>query len=523
MTTPYGVRRLRPLGVGERLDAGFKLYFGNFVTMAKAVLFIAVPAGIIEGLTRSAALPTRIDGLIVHTASTDTIIGSDLVNELVALLASAIATAAIFQVIASAYLGNPVTWRQALRTGLVRFRSVLWIQLLIYVVVIVPPILFVLLIAAAAHSGHGAAAALLLLIPWVLFCIWFWVSTSLAVPLLMLENVRGWAAMRRAIGLVRSAWWSVFGTEFLAALLVGLAGIFVELLFLAGTVAAHGDSTTLTLIYVVESAVTSTVLSPFTAAVLIVLTIDAKVRKEGFDIDLLASQMGRSPGPSALSFMRPGAAPGWYPGPGPYAPSPGGYPPPPPRPAGPWGQQGYPPGQQGAWPPAPAGQRPPGAYPPLPQGYPPPPPANPASPGYPPPTPGSPPSGYPPPPFSPVPSTYPPPPVGAPPPYPQPPVGQPQAPYPQPQYPQPPVAPYPSPPVAPYPGSPGAPYPGSPGTPPPPAPPRWSAGAIRPVETEAPLPPFRPPRPPAPPEDPGSGPAAPGAGPPGPSGDDEPQ
>ena len=36
---------LRPLGVGERIDAAFKLWSRNFLSMAKAMLVIAVMHG----------------------------------------------------------------------------------------------------------------------------------------------------------------------------------------------------------------------------------------------------------------------------------------------------------------------------------------------------------------------------------------------------------------------------------------------------------------------------------------------
>src|ERR1700685_3028886 len=49
---------LRPLGVGERLDASFKIFGRNFLAMAKAVLVIAIPASVLEVvITLSTALP----------------------------------------------------------------------------------------------------------------------------------------------------------------------------------------------------------------------------------------------------------------------------------------------------------------------------------------------------------------------------------------------------------------------------------------------------------------------------------
>ena len=71
MWTPPPVM-LRPLGVGERIDAAFKIWTRNFLPMAKAMLVIAVPAGIIEALItlsiQPSATTTQIGGTTLTTS-----------------------------------------------------------------------------------------------------------------------------------------------------------------------------------------------------------------------------------------------------------------------------------------------------------------------------------------------------------------------------------------------------------------------------------------------------------------------
>jgi len=53
--------QLRPLGIGEILDVGLKIYFRNWLTLFKIVVFIVLPAEILANVIEISALP-RHDG-----------------------------------------------------------------------------------------------------------------------------------------------------------------------------------------------------------------------------------------------------------------------------------------------------------------------------------------------------------------------------------------------------------------------------------------------------------------------------
>jgi hypothetical protein len=218
--------------------------------------------------------------------------------------------------------------------------------------------------------------------------IWFWVSTSLAIATLMLEDIRGTKAMLRSIRLVRRAFFTVWGTELLAGLLLEVGTVILVIpLGILRVVFAH-NTVADAILTIVQASLQYSILSPFLAAIFVVVTIDLRVRQEGFDIQLLASAMGATPTEAAMSFMRPApGAPGYgYPGypagPGYGGPPGAGYPPQPGYGPPPGGGYGYPPQQRGYGPPPGGGYGPPqqpGYGPPA--GYPP-------SPSYPPPQPG---------------------------------------------------------------------------------------------------------------------------------------
>jgi len=325
--------------------------------MAKAVLVIAVPAGVVDALiTTSTALPKNVstNQTLFGPGSTVSLHGGDysayfaglFVVFLVSEVVTAIATATCYRIIANVYLGQPVTWRAALRSGAARVFSIVWIALLILLVMAATALAVaaVALVLAAVHVDAGAViVGVLGGVSWLVFVVWFATASRLAVPTLMIENIRGWKAIRRSVDLCRGAWWSVFGTELVASLIVLIVSAAVGIVALVGAAASHDSATAAGVIGFFTRTISLVIATPFSAAVLVVIAIDLRVRKEGFDIQLLASQMGLPPTSAAPSFVRPpGASPGPFGTPGagwpptqPYPPPGGGYPPPiPPYPEG---------------------------------------------------------------------------------------------------------------------------------------------------------------------------------------------
>jgi hypothetical protein len=98
-----------------------------------------------------------------------------------------------------------------------------------------------------------------------------------------------------------------------------------------GLIVAGGDDPNV-FVFIVGSTITGTIstilTTPFLVAVLVVIYVDLRVRKEGLDLQLMAQRVGASP--TAIAAGAPGADP--IPG---AAPPPGWSPPPPPPPAQP--------------------------------------------------------------------------------------------------------------------------------------------------------------------------------------------
>src|ERR1700728_2292019 len=141
---PAGVPMLRPLSVGEILDASFKVYGRNFMTMAKAIIVVAIPFSLLSAVIR-ASIPvtstgsSTFPGLSTNTGATNSTSTAvaNLLAAVVTVVSAAVSTAIIYRVVGDAYLGQPPSWRVALRSGLRKANSVLWLIFLISVTYVV--------------------------------------------------------------------------------------------------------------------------------------------------------------------------------------------------------------------------------------------------------------------------------------------------------------------------------------------------------------------------------------------------
>ena len=157
----------------------------------------------------------------------------------------------------------------------------------------------VLLVGIVAFDAPASAAVLVgLVLAAVLavMLVWFWVRVrALAVPTLMLEPVGVFGALARAVRLTNHQFWRLLGLLLLVSLVVGVAGGMLRLPFsITGQVFLTSSDETgygllvYLLLTAVGSVISAAVLQPFSAAVSALLYIDQRIRKEAYDVELLA-------------------------------------------------------------------------------------------------------------------------------------------------------------------------------------------------------------------------------------------
>ena len=269
---------MRPLGVGEILDVAIKIYFRYAWTLFKIVLLVVAPAQALIGLVDLSATEGAFSGVEQEPALEEedlgTFIGGLSAIVLLTILSTSIATASCFKAVADAYLGEQPGAAESLRFVAQRLLAVIWILVLTYVL--------------------GSLALLALIIPGI----WLFVSWTVALPAMLTEDVRGLDALRRSFRLVRGRWWPTFGIVLLGTILAGIVGAIVS--GIVGALAFFAESdVAVFLVNLVGGTVGALITTPFTAAFTVVLYVDLRVRKEAFDLQLLAERIGRRSAPAA--------------------------------------------------------------------------------------------------------------------------------------------------------------------------------------------------------------------------------
>jgi hypothetical protein len=281
------VTQLRPLGVGEILDVAITIYRRNFRTLLTLVFVVVAPFEILSALIQASALP---DSSFLTDAAPGTVevdddfwlaIAAFGAATMLSFIAGIIATGASFKAIADGYLGESAEWRPALAYAARRLHSILWVTIL------------------------GTFLAVLGLVLLIVPGVYLYVAFAVAIPVLLTEGVKGRKALGRSRRLVRGRWWGTFGVVFLGAILVGIVeGALVGLTAIVTTLDTADPTLGSFLANTTATVLASVIATPLSAAFVTVLYFDLRVRKEAFDLQLLAEQIGVEPREGASPAAR---------------------------------------------------------------------------------------------------------------------------------------------------------------------------------------------------------------------------
>ena len=251
---------LRPLSVGEILDVSFTLYRRHFAPLATVALVCAgVPMVLNLFLQSAGGLLSNLPLLAFYYV--------------VFAVLNSIATAATVFIVSESYLGRPVGAREALRRAAPYFGRILVCSMLLALVV-----------------GLGF---LLMVIPGIVLA----TGLVLAIPTLVLEPGAGASAsLSRSWELTRGSRWRMLGliVTLLVLLYVPIAaigGVFALFLPQMTRVGVLGPASTGALVAVALTGLIQTFIYPLFYCVLTVAYYDLRVRKEGFDLEVLAATL----------------------------------------------------------------------------------------------------------------------------------------------------------------------------------------------------------------------------------------
>ncbi len=265
---------LRPLTLGEVFDRAFSIYRAHFfkligiTTLALVIPYSLYTAALYESQHAVAAGQVNVAAVIVM-----------LVGVIGLLAAYAVVQAAVMHAVSELYLGHPITIGDAYA----RTSGSIWRILVLFLL-----------------QGLGICLGLLLfIVPGILLALRWLVG----VPALVVEGLGPGAALSRSMTLTSN----MAGRMFVAVLLQFVLGMVVSMVLtmpftvLEIAAAAKGQiSPGIQALSQVGQLLSSVLVFPIASAIVCVLYYDLRVRKEGFDLEQMVSQLGRPAAPSLI-------------------------------------------------------------------------------------------------------------------------------------------------------------------------------------------------------------------------------
>ena len=257
---------LRPRSLTEIIDAAFHIYRSAFLVMIPiSAGFNAIVFAFIIALSMTGEDPTAVIILAVLFVP-------------IVLVAATFMEGAVAAATGDVVLGRQPTIVGSLRQVADRFGSVLGALFYKYMLLgfaFIAPVLAGMILGPVG-SAIGVIAALILVI-------WMWCSLF-AIPIVTLaEKASAGDSVDRSRALSSGRRWRIFGAIAVAVLIVmllafGAMVLIVPLIFSDQAILAQ-----------VVNAIVSLITYPFIPIVATLLYFDARIRKEGFDIEHLAS------------------------------------------------------------------------------------------------------------------------------------------------------------------------------------------------------------------------------------------
>lgn len=272
-----GTPALRPRRVGEILDAAIKLYLGNARVLMGAAASVVVPLQILSGVLllstysdgRDIAAGFSTIGRTITPAEAHARLGASAIVQVAGLIGTTLTLAACVKAISDAYLDQPPSIGTSLRFGLRRLPALIALEIVYFLGLIL--------------------GFILLIIPGI----WLYGAWSVRVPALLIERRGPFRALGRSRRLVKGRWWPTVGVLAVSAVMVMvLSGVIVGALTAVALTSSHPSVLFAVVINSLAAIVSALLLQPFSAAVTTVLYYDLRVRHEGYDLQLMAEQLG---------------------------------------------------------------------------------------------------------------------------------------------------------------------------------------------------------------------------------------
>ena len=318
--------QLRPMTISDMFDAAFRLYRTQFLTFIGIVALLQVPMAILQSLAqwpyaqalqRFATRPPvarpgqslfdffPLAELLPYYAL---IMGLSVIQYLVVYN---LMTGALANAIARSYQGQPVSILQAYSFGARRYLSLIGASLAPFAI----SVAFALIAGGCAiaalstlgfRSGEraniplaiGAILGLIAVVGvLVVAALFIYIRLLLTTQTIVLEGYGPLTGLARSWRLVGQSFWRVLGIVLLMYIFVYIVSLIVQLPVL-GVLLASGimlsNFALYQMINVTVAYIALILVLPFQFAIFTLLYYDLRIRKEGYDIELMAQQAAQS-------------------------------------------------------------------------------------------------------------------------------------------------------------------------------------------------------------------------------------
>ena len=322
--------RLRPMSIGDMFDAAFRLYRKHFLTFIGIAALLQVPMTILQLLLqfqiggqalqnwlRFATRPPRIlPGQnildIFPLGDIVTFVGISLALGAVQfLLVRNLITGALANAVARSYRGQPVSILGAYNLGLRRFLALVGASLATFVIGVLFLALifgctfgsmFVLLSNMGSRNAASGVLTSLLIVFLILglfafvlvVMLYFYARLLVTTQAIVLEDQGPLGGIARSWRLVGGAFWRTLAIAVLMYILAYLiAGIPSMITSFALSILSGNALDTLVrnqIIVAVVAQIGQIVVLPLQLVIFTLLYYDLRIRKEGYDLELMAQQ-----------------------------------------------------------------------------------------------------------------------------------------------------------------------------------------------------------------------------------------
>jgi glycerophosphoryl diester phosphodiesterase family protein len=281
---------LRQMGIGELIDAAVKLYRRDWLALIGIVGFVLVPVTFLQVWLSQGLLDASLATPTPTPASIQFFAVSIVFSLIQFLIVQPFLVAAITRAAADAYLGEEVTIGGTYRYALRKLPAILWITLLTALVAIVAVVPGIVLIVLGVVVGDvsGVLVIIVSVILLIVATALVFIRLAMAPPVLIVENLGGTGALRRSWRLTRGSFWRLLGTIFLSGLIASVASLIITV---PSEVVALLLGESGWIVSALGTAFATVLITPFSVLIVVLLYFDLRIRKEGFDIEVMAQEL----------------------------------------------------------------------------------------------------------------------------------------------------------------------------------------------------------------------------------------